>query len=74
MQKLENFGSNLYLKHSEISLFTSRVLCDVFKTLLEAIEALWMLFGLFEGLAMVGNLGALGDFTLFCNISVLICN
>ena len=58
MQKLVDFGTNLYLKPSEISLFTSRVLCDVFKTLLEAIEALWMLFGPFEGLVMVGNLGA----------------
>ena len=61
MQKLMNFGHNLYLKPSEISLFTSWVLCDVFKTLLEAIdsiEALWMIFGPFEGLVMVGNLGA----------------
>ena len=58
MQKLMNFDPNLYLKPSEISLFTSWVLCDVFKTLLEAIEALWMLFGPFEGLVMVGNLGA----------------
>ena len=74
MQKLVNFGPNLYLKPSGISLFTSWVLCDVFKTLLEAIEALWMLFGPFGGLAMVGNLGAVGDFTLFCHIFVLICN
>ena len=74
MQKLMNFDPNLYLKPSEISLFTSWVLCDVFKTLLEAIEALWMLFGSFGGLAMVGNLGAEGDFTLFCHIFVLICN
>ena len=74
MQKLVNFGSNLYRKPSEISLFTYWALCDVFKTLLEAIEALWMLFGPFGGLAMVGNLGAVGDFMLFCHIFVLICN
>ena len=69
-----DFGPNLYLKPSEISLFTSWVLCDLFKTLLEAIEELWMLFGPFGGLAMVGNLGAVGNFTLFCHIFVLICN
>ena len=63
-----HFGPNLHLKPPDISLFTSWVLCDVCKTLLEAIEALWMLFGLFRGHTMVGNLGAVGDFTLFCHI------
>ena len=53
MQKLMNCDPNLYLEPSEISLFTSRVLCDVFKTLLEPIEALCMLFGPFEGVVMV---------------------
>ena len=74
MQKLMNFDPNLYLKPSEINLFTSWVLCDVFKTLLEAIEALWMLFGPFGGLAMIENMGVVGNFTLLCHIFVLTCN
>ena len=76
----DNFGLFCHIfalifkyNHLRIILLPCWVLCDVSKTLFEAIEVLWMLAGPSRCLAMVRKLGAVGDFGLFCHIFALIC-